>query len=116
MIALRDWAAAGPQLTKYLAKSVHPELQQGAVSGLADVERPEAAALLLKALPDLADGNRKLAVAGMLRTAERANVLLDGIEKGTVKPDWLTKENRERLFKHADESVRTRAAKVLGSP
>ena len=61
MIALRGWDAAGPGLTKYLPKSAHPELQMGAVSGLVDVERPEVAGLLVKALPDLDDANRKLA-------------------------------------------------------
>lgn len=116
MIALRGWDVAGPGLTKYLPKSAHPELQMGAVSGLVDVERPEVAGLLLKALPDLADGNRKLAVAGLLRTPERANALLDGLEKGAVKPDWLTKEHRGGLLKHPNEVVRTRAAKALGSP
>jgi putative membrane-bound dehydrogenase-like protein len=113
MIALAEWDTARPRLAKYLAKSAHPELQMGAVSGLADVEQPEAAELLLKAMPDLTEGNRKLAVAGLLRTADRANALLDGIEKGAVKPDWLTKEHRDGLLKHPDEAVRARAAKVL---
>jgi putative membrane-bound dehydrogenase-like protein len=116
MVALRDWPAAGPQLAKYLAKSAHPELQMGAVSGLADVERPEAAALLLTALPDLAADDRKLAVAGLLRTADRANALLDGLGKGTVKSEWLTQGHRDGLLRHPDESVRTRAAKVLAKP
>jgi len=112
MIALREPAVAVPHLAKYLPKTVHPELQMGAVSGLVDVETPEATALLLKTLPDLAAGNRNLAVAGLLRTPERATALLDGLEKGTVKPDWL-KESRDGLLKHPDEAVRTRAAKVL---
>jgi putative membrane-bound dehydrogenase-like protein len=116
MIALRGWDVAGPGLTKYLPKTAHPELQMGAVSGLVDVERPEVAGLLVKALPDLDDTNRKLALTGLLRTAERANALLDALEKGTAKPDWLTKDHRDGLLKHPDEAVRTRAAKVLGVP
>ncbi len=116
MVALTPWESARPRLAKHLAKSAHPELQMGAVSGLADVERPEAAALLLTALPDLADGNRKLAVAGLLRTADRAAALLGGLEKGAVKPEWLTRDHRDGLLKHPDESVRTRAAKVLAKP
>ena len=86
----------------------------GAVSGLSDVERPEVGPVLVKALPDLTAGNRKRAVAGLLRTADRAAALLDGIAAGTVKPDWLAKEHRDGLLKHTDDSVRTRAAKVLG--
>jgi putative membrane-bound dehydrogenase-like protein len=116
MVALTPWESAGPQLVKYLAKSTHPELQMGAVSGLADVERPEAAALLLKALPDLTADNRKLALTGLLRTADRSSALLDGLEQGMVKPDWLTPDHRTGLLKNPDESVRTRASRVLARP
>src|SRR5262249_41327006 len=68
IVALDSWKAALPRLTKYLAKSAHAELQQGAVSGLSDVERPEVGELLAKALPDLTTGNRALAITALLRT------------------------------------------------
>ena len=86
----------------------------GAVSGLADVEKPEAAALLAGALPDLTANNRTLAVSGLLRTPERVGVLLGAVEKGTAKPEWLTAEQRAALLKHPDDAVRTRAGAVLG--
>jgi hypothetical protein len=85
----------------------------GAVSGLVDVEHAGATTALVKSLPDLADGNRKLAIAGLLRTVERANALLDTIQKGTVKPGWLTPDHHAGLLKHPDAAVRMRAAKVL---
>ena len=40
IVALDSWKDAEPRLTKYLAKSANAELQQGAVSGLMDVEDP----------------------------------------------------------------------------
>jgi hypothetical protein len=114
IVALDDWKRAEPRLTKYLAKTANAELQQGSVSGLVDVEDAGAAAVLVKALPDLTAGNRNFALAGLVRTPARANALLDAIEKGTAKAEWLPKEHREALLNHADESVRTRAAKLLG--
>jgi hypothetical protein len=84
------------------------------VSGFVDVGRKEVGPLLVKALPDLTDGNRKLAVAGLLRTTDRASALLHGLEKGTVKTDWLAKEHREGLLKHPDAAVKAKAAVVLG--
>ena len=42
------------------------------MSGLVDVEDAGAAAVLLKAVPDLTPGNRKFALEGMLRTTARA--------------------------------------------
>jgi hypothetical protein len=113
LVALDDWDAARPRLAKYLAKTAHPELQQGAVSGLADVNRPEAAALLLKALPDLTAGNRTLAVAGLLRTPERATALLAAIESGAARAEWLSAAHKATLRAHPDEAVRARAARLL---
>lgn len=61
MAALLDWPTARKALEPYLAKEAHPELQQGAVSGLLDVDHPEARALLESSLPNLTPSNRKLA-------------------------------------------------------
>jgi hypothetical protein len=113
MVALDSWDTAGPRLTRYLAKTAHGELQMGAVSGLADVEHDGATAALVGALSDLTEGNRKLAVAGLLRTPARALVLIEAIEKGTAKQSWLTPEQVANLVKHPDASVRARAEKVL---
>ena len=114
MVGVAAWDAAGPVLTKQLAKAAHPELQMGAVSGLLDAERLEADEALLKALPDVTAENRKLAVAGLLRTADRVKMLLDAIATGGAKAEWVTKEQREALAKFPDTSVRKRAAEVLG--
>lgn len=114
MVALDDWKAAGPRLKKYLGKDVHPELQQGAVSGLGDVDRPEAAALLVAALPDLTAENRAFAVGALLRNVARVRALLDGIEAGSVKPGWVGKDHRKALLDDPDEAVRARAAKAFG--
>jgi hypothetical protein len=67
----------------------------------------------VKALPDLTAANRKLAISGLLRTPERAAALLDGLEGGTVKPEWLDKQQREKLLKHENEAIRMRAAKII---
>ena len=66
------------------------------------------------ALPDLTAGNRKFAVAGLLRTPDRSLALLDAVSKGVAKAEWLTPEQRTALLKHADEKVRRRAGEVLG--
>ena len=83
------------------------------MSGLVDVEDPAAAALLLKSVPDLTAGNRKFALAGMLRAPARTTALLDDVERGTIKVESLDKDLRESLRKHEDDGIRTRAMKVL---
>jgi putative membrane-bound dehydrogenase-like protein len=113
IVALDKWEAARPRLTKYLAKDANAELQQGAVSGLVDVEEAEAAELLVKSLPDLTAGNRKFAIGGLLRTPDRIGTLLDAVEKGAAKIEWVSPEQQTALLKHPDEKLRQRAAKVL---
>ena len=115
IVALDDWAKAEPRLVKYLVKTANAELQQGAVSGLVDVDHPDAAKHLLKALPDLTPENRGFAVGGMLRTVARANSLLDAVENGTCKPEWVGKDHRDALRKHHDVAVRERAGKVFAA-
>src|SRR5262249_13224972 len=114
IVALDNWKDAKPRLTKYLARTAHAELQQGAVSGLVDVEDTGADAILVMGLPDLTTGNRKFAIEGLLRTPARANSLLDTIEQSHAKAEWLAKEHRDALIKHKDDGIRTRAAKLLG--
>jgi putative membrane-bound dehydrogenase-like protein len=101
MVALRGWDAAGSQLAKYLAKSANAELQMGAVSGLSDVEHSQVGPTLVKALPDLTPNNRKLAVAALLRTPDRAAALRRAVEQGTAKADWLSAEQRRQLQSRA---------------
>jgi roadblock/LC7 domain-containing protein len=113
MVPLLGWDKAGPQLTKYLAKGTHAELQMGAVSGLSDVDAKPAAGLLVDALAHLTGQNRKLALEALLRTADRAAALLDAVEAGKVKPDALGADAVRGLREHKAEPVRTRAAKVL---
>jgi hypothetical protein len=116
IVALDTWASAKPRLLKYLGKAADTELQQGAVSGLVDVTDPEAGTLLVNALAGLTEENRKFAVEGLLRTPGRITTLLTAIEKGAAKREWLSMEQRAALLKHPDETVRARAAKLLGKP
>ncbi|HEX8521752.1 MAG TPA: neutral/alkaline non-lysosomal ceramidase N-terminal domain-containing protein [Tepidisphaeraceae bacterium] len=69
MLGAEPWEKRGKQLAKYLAKDANPELQMGAVSGLGDVDSPDAAAALREALPQLTEENRKLAEKALKRHA-----------------------------------------------
>ncbi len=113
IVALDSWKAAEPRLAKYLSKSANAELQQGAISGLVDIDDPKATVLLVNALTELSTGNRKLTIAGLLRTTARAEALLDALEKAKAKPEWLGMDHRDALLKHPQDSIRARAAKLF---
>lgn len=97
MIALDAWAASEKRLTAYLKKDADAELQMGAVSGLSDVDRPEAATLLVDGLRDLTAANRKLAIDALLRTEPRKELLRKRLTDGSADTSWLSDTQRKAL-------------------
>jgi len=95
MVALLDWEEAGPQLRRYLQSGTPHELQMGAVSGLVDVPRAEAAEWLHAALDELPADLRELAVAGLVRD-QAGNALRQAVEQGRLSPADLHPEIRRR--------------------
>ena len=114
MIALDSWAKRGPQLTKYLAKGTHDELQMGAISGLSDVDDPAVVGLLLGGLGHYSPGNRKLALEALLRNDTRLDALLTALEQGQVKKEWLDDGLKKKLRELPQEKHRERVKKLLG--
>jgi hypothetical protein len=113
LIALDTWERRGEQLTRYLARGVDRELQEGAISGLADLEAPQVPAALLAGLEYYTPDNRKLALDALLRNDTRAAALLDAIEQGRVKPSLLSAEQARALRSMKNEALRKRAQKLL---
>jgi putative membrane-bound dehydrogenase-like protein len=116
MIALDAWGNCGGRLAKYLGKDAHPELQMGAVSGLADIDRPEAAKLLLDHLNDFSPSNLKLALDALVKTDARAAALVAAMEDNRVAPASLTKEQRQTLMERGDNALKQRTRKLLAAP
>jgi HEAT repeat protein len=85
----------------------------GAVSALADMKSPEASAALIKALPDVTDGNRKLALDALLRDQERCLALLNAVADRKIAVSALGQAPIEKLKNHPDPAVRKRAGEVL---
>ena len=108
-----DWETHGAQLLQYLAAGTNAELQMGSVSGLADLDAPEATAALRQSLAHLTGHNRTLAIQALLRTAERSNSLLDALEDGTLKTEELQPDQVAALRAHPDEDVRRRSRELI---
>lgn len=102
-----------PLLKKYLAKEIDPELQQGAICGLSDIESDQVAGPILDALIHFQKESRDQALTALLRTESRANALLDRIEGRRARRAWLGAEHLEKLKHHKSEAIRARAAKLL---
>jgi hypothetical protein len=119
IIALDDAAKAISGLKKYLPPGSNEELQMGAVSGLVDVKHSEATERLASSLSHLKRENLRLAIDGLLRTPERAALLLTQLEAGKLKPDSLDLNHRKKVserMRHWPEPVRERMSKFTVAP
>jgi putative heme-binding domain-containing protein len=115
MIALQPWEKRGAQLVRYIGREVHPELQQGAVSGLADMPSPRATRVLIERLGGLTEHNRNFALDGLIRSPDRIEALLDAIAAGQISKDTLGESRIQRLMQHGDAALRQRARDRLSS-
>jgi putative membrane-bound dehydrogenase-like protein len=84
------WNDRGETLSRFLGANIDAELQMGAVSAVGDMDSPAATQSLVAALPQLEEGNRRLAIAALLRTVERRTLLAQCILNKTVARDRLT--------------------------
>src|SRR5262249_6243993 len=107
------WEKRGEQLSRYLKRGVHAELQQGAISGLADVRSPKVGPALLSGLAHYSPGNRNFALDALLRDDSRVAALLDAVEKKQVKPADLAEAGVKRLLNLGNPELRGRARRLL---
>jgi hypothetical protein len=103
MLGVAAWEKRGDQVVRYLAKEVNAELQMGAVSGLVDMDAPEATQALINALPGLTDRNRDLALDGLLRDDARTAALLNALEENRVDPSVVGQARLKRLRERKTE-------------
>ena len=113
VLGTETWEHRGAQLAKYLEKGINAELQQGAVSGLADVKSKEVALSLIGAFKNLTSHNRKFALDALWRDDSRIAVLLDALGDGRIEVAALSTEQVKRLKNLPDEKLRGRAEQLL---
>lgn len=113
IIPLDAWERSSAQLKKYLTPGIPEQLQEGAISGLSDIDRPETAPMLVAGLANFSEKNRRIAVDALLRTDDRAQALLAAIEKQEVQPAALSAAQRKALREHKTDKLREQAQKLL---
>lgn len=112
ILGVAPWQEYGEQLTKYLGKGVNGELQQGAVSGLADVDSDEAAKALVESFENLSERNRQFALDALLRNNSRISQLLNAVAAEKIKFAALGKERLKKLKEISDEQLRERVEQL----
>jgi len=113
MVAMLDYSKCEQQLLRYLPDADQAELQMGAVSGLGDIDAPEAANSLIEALPELTPRNRKLAGETLVRTDARAMSLLQAIEQNNLPAELIDASVQQTLKNSDDPEIQKRARAVF---
>lgn len=106
MMSLLPWERCRVQLVRYLARDQNAELQQGAVSGLADINHPAAGKQLVDSLEGLTEANKDFALDALLRTPERIRLLQEAVAAQKITPQDLG-ESRLRKLTSLQPSTRT---------
>jgi hypothetical protein len=115
MVAMDSWKRSGAQLTKYLAKGVNGELQQGAIGGLSDMRSPEVASALAAGLGHYSKSNREFALDALVRDEARVAVLLDEFAAGRVTKADLGEQRLEKLNMVSDAKIRARVKQLVAN-
>jgi len=113
MLGVETWEKRGAQLVRYLAHDVHPELQMGSVSALADMRSHPASRALLAAIPDLTERNGNTALQTFLKDDEGTALLLDAIENGRLSSILLGASLKQQLLESTNAAFAARARQAL---
>jgi putative membrane-bound dehydrogenase-like protein len=91
-----------------------PEVQRAAVAALSAINSPKVGPLLMTRWASYTPAVRAEVVQAMLGYKNRVPALLEALEAGKVLVRDIPTSRRPSLVNHADESIRTRAAKIFG--
>jgi putative membrane-bound dehydrogenase-like protein len=92
-----------------------PPIQIAAIKALAGRGESNIGALLVGQWRHLGPAARPEVIDALLRRPERVLILLDAMEKKIISPADIAPGQKAKLSKNKDESIRTRAKKLLGA-
>ncbi len=92
-----------------------PAVQLSAVQALASFEAMEVPTVLIDAWQGLSPAVRGEVVETLLGRSEWISVLLDAVEEKQISPGYIAPVRKERLTKHNNTAIRTRAVKLFST-
>jgi putative heme-binding domain-containing protein len=103
-------------LASWLAPQNHPDVQSAAIFALARLRTDDVPGLLLQHWPNAAPFLRARILETLLSRENWTESLLSALADGVLTAADLDAVARARLSGHPRESLRTRAAELLGAP
>jgi putative membrane-bound dehydrogenase-like protein len=113
LVTLLPSAESAAKLAGLLSTQEAQQVQLAAVRALAVAPGAAVADTLLTGWAGKSPAVRREIIGVLVGRAERAAKLMEGLEKGTVKPFDLEPARRDQLIRYSDPAVRERARKFF---
>jgi putative membrane-bound dehydrogenase-like protein len=114
LLSFLPFAKAKSSFVELLANDQPVELQIAAIDALAANGSADAAVIVLNRWPELGPTVRGPALTVLLQRTISTRQMLEAMAEGKMKPSALSVDQRVRLLKHRDESIRTQSTKLFG--
>jgi len=98
-----------------LASTQPPAIQKAAINALANRQEGEIGNLLVANWRNFGPASRPEVMDAILRRPQRVAALLEAMEAGKIPLGEIDQQQRQRLLKHSDASIRARASKLFES-
>lgn len=106
-------AAVPPKLTALISPRTSPTLAAGLVESLARGESPAVGPTLIEVLPSLTPSVRPSVARALLARREWTSALVDGLERGALRPSELTLDQKQALAAYPEPGLRKRANRII---
>jgi len=115
LLGVASYADSGPTLVGLLDQNQSQAIQLGAVEALGRLADARVALELTQRFASMTPRIRDSALSALLARPERAAVLLEAIEKGSIHPSDLTSSQIQFLKNHRDTGVQKQAEKLFAN-
>jgi putative heme-binding domain-containing protein len=115
VVAFAPYEMLAANFSHLLDSTQPPPIQTAAVKALANRQEAEVGHLIVANWRNFGPASRADAMDALLRRPQRAVTLLDAIENGKIPAGELDQQQKQRLLKHSDATIRARAGKLFNA-
>ncbi len=114
LLTYQPFSESAVVLDELLAGGQPIDLQSVAIRALSSQANPRVAEIIIDRWPEIGPSVRTPALALLQRRTEFTRLMLDAMKTGQVNASALSVDQRVRLLKHSDDSIREAATELLG--
>jgi len=113
-LAFQPFDAVAEAFAQLLSSDQPVSIQSAALEALQRHASQDAAEIVLNHWSELGPGPRGTAMTMLLRRTDATRLMLAAMSGGTMQPSALSIDQRVRLLKHSDETIRSQATDLFG--